>query len=309
MAYNLTYKHVQIFLQVVELKSITAAANRLYLTQPAVTKQLKSLEAEVGKKLFYFDGKNTKLTVDGENFLPYAKKIQGAFSHLFTYLSNENKDYQLNLIVSPIFDEWVIQILKSVKQRYPKLNYNINFTTLEYTDFYERFNGDLIIASTPVKEKKYYCEEVGKIRCILVASSENKSLIDNPTLENILSQTFITPKVGSILHEFTLKKISKTTPLSIFSNAQVAKKAVIANLGIGWLPEFMVEKELKSGQLVSTRELFLKHENRSNEPKSIIIEGLSTYLAYSYDKPINKVMREFMQALMSISSLHNKELL
>ncbi|MBK2124503.1 LysR family transcriptional regulator, partial [Fangia hongkongensis] len=80
MPYNLTYKHVQIFLQIVETHNITAAANALYLTQPAVTKQIKSLESEVGKKLFYFDGKTTQLTVDGEKFLPYARDIQRSFN-------------------------------------------------------------------------------------------------------------------------------------------------------------------------------------------------------------------------------------
>ncbi|MFZ9036175.1 MAG: LysR family transcriptional regulator [Francisellaceae bacterium] len=44
MPYNLNYKQIQTFLQIVETHNLTEAANILYLTQPAVTKQIKSLE-------------------------------------------------------------------------------------------------------------------------------------------------------------------------------------------------------------------------------------------------------------------------
>ncbi|MBK2125525.1 LysR substrate-binding domain-containing protein, partial [Fangia hongkongensis] len=188
---------------------------------------------------------------------------------------------------------------------YPKLNYNINFTITDYTDIYERNNGHLIIASHPVKEKRYLCEKVGEISCILVASSENESIINNPTLENILKQNFITPSTTSILHDFSLKKLPKGASICTFSSAQAAKKAIIANLGIGWLPSFMVEKELSEGLLVSARELYLKNINRENEPKSIIIEGLSTYLAYHQDRPINKVMQACIQALREVANNDN----
>ncbi|WP_151193354.1 LysR family transcriptional regulator [Cysteiniphilum sp. JM-1] len=308
MAYNLTYKQIQIFLQVVETENLTEAANLLHLTQPAVTKQIKSLEMDVGKKLFYFNGRKSLLTAEGESFLPYAREIQASFKKLLYHLSHENKDYKLNLVVSPIYDEWIIQILKQVKKSHPKLNYNINFTTLDYTALYERYDGDLIIASRDILDKKYYNEKVCNLENSLVCSSDNHELLNNLNIDNIFKQTFITLKLQSLLYEQTIKSVPKNTDISIFSNAQVAKKAIVANLGIGWLPDFILQKEIKDGRLIRIADALKAKGASANDLQKVTMKGFTAYLAYHLDKPINKVMREFIQALFELSTSANLNL-
>ena len=305
MAYNLTYKQIQFFLQIVETENLTEASTLLHLTQPAVTKQIKSLEAEVGTKLFYFNGRKSLLTAEGEKFLPYAREIQGSFKKLLNHLSTEHKDHKLNLVVSPIYDEWIIQILKQVKKCYPKLSYNINFTTLDYTTLYERFDGDLIISARDISDKKYYNEKVCNLENSLVCSGENIDLLNNLNLDNIFKQTFITLKLQSLLYEQTIKSVPKNTDISIFSNAQVAKKAIVANLGIGWLPDFILQKEIKDGRLIRLFDALKAKGATAEELQKISMKGFTAYLAYHEDKPITAVMRQFIQALFGLSKTAN----
>lgn len=69
---------IAFFLAVVETGSFTAAARRLNCTQPAVSAQIASLEASLGLQLFE-RGRELVLTPSGENFLPYARRIQAAY--------------------------------------------------------------------------------------------------------------------------------------------------------------------------------------------------------------------------------------
>ena len=68
--YQLSY-----FKKVAESRSISRAAEELLLTQPAVSKQIKALEDELGEKLFDRIGKKVFLTRTGEVLYTYAEKI------------------------------------------------------------------------------------------------------------------------------------------------------------------------------------------------------------------------------------------
>ena len=300
MPYNLSYKHIQTFLQIVETHNVTEAATLMHISQPAVTKQIKNLESETGKRLFYFDGKRTLLTTDGEKLLPYAIDIQKSFRQLVEHLSDENQDYRLKLVTSPIFDEWIIQILKKVKRLYPKLHYDINITTNDHTAIYEYNNSNLIISAKAIADKKYYCEKISHLDCILLASPENLDLLKNLTITEIFAQTFITLKLHSLLYDATMQTIPKHSKVSIFSNAQVAKKAIIANLGIGWLPKLLVQKELTNGQLISLNELITKTDDEELSA-CIEIPGIDVHLAYHHEHPNNKVIQKFINELRVIS--------
>lgn len=66
------------FLAVVEEGSFTRAARRLGVSQPAVSAQIASLEAWIGRPLFE-RGTVLTLTAAGETFLGYARRIQDAY--------------------------------------------------------------------------------------------------------------------------------------------------------------------------------------------------------------------------------------
>jgi DNA-binding transcriptional LysR family regulator len=81
-------RQLSTFKRVAELQNYTRAAESLSLTQPAVSHQLRTLEEELGQKLFEFNGRKTTLTAAGVAFLPYVERILTAMADSKRTLEN-----------------------------------------------------------------------------------------------------------------------------------------------------------------------------------------------------------------------------
>jgi DNA-binding transcriptional LysR family regulator len=68
-------KHVRTFVAVVEHGTVSSAAAHLRITQPALTRQIQSLQDEVGLKLFDHVNRRLALTSNGEEFLRHCRAL------------------------------------------------------------------------------------------------------------------------------------------------------------------------------------------------------------------------------------------
>ena len=75
MAMNITIRQIQAFLQVASLGSFTRAAEKLHTMQPALSQQVRDLEAELGIRLFDRTTRRVELTEGGAEFRNIAAKI------------------------------------------------------------------------------------------------------------------------------------------------------------------------------------------------------------------------------------------
>lgn len=72
-------QNLRTFYEVATTRSFTRAAERLYLSQPAVTQQIRALESELGFALLERVGRRVRLTPGGEALLPYALRLLALF--------------------------------------------------------------------------------------------------------------------------------------------------------------------------------------------------------------------------------------
>ena len=72
---NATFRQLRVFTEVARQLSFAKAARALHLTPPAVTMQVKDLEAQIGLPLFERNGRQVSLTTPGEYMLVYARKL------------------------------------------------------------------------------------------------------------------------------------------------------------------------------------------------------------------------------------------
>ena len=70
---RIKFRHIQCFIEIARAQSLKAAAERLHLTQPAISKTLKELEGLLGKPLLNRSRAGVGLTLEGEVFLSHAE--------------------------------------------------------------------------------------------------------------------------------------------------------------------------------------------------------------------------------------------
>ena len=116
------------FLAVAREENMTRAAEILHVTQPTLSKALKSLEEELGKKLFIRHSFSIRLTEEGvllrnraEDLVGMADKIEQEFISLDDISGGE-----LYLGLAESFQiRYLARVIKSFKTRYPNLHYHI----------------------------------------------------------------------------------------------------------------------------------------------------------------------------------------
>lgn len=71
----MTLQQLRYMIRIVECGSITEAAKQLFISQPSLSNAIQDLEKELGISIFYRTAKGISLTVDGQEFLSYARQV------------------------------------------------------------------------------------------------------------------------------------------------------------------------------------------------------------------------------------------
>lgn len=116
------------FLAIAREENMTRAAEHLHVTQPTLSKQLRSLEEELGKKLFTRHSFSIQLTEEGmllrdqaEDLVSMADKISSEFHSMNDITGGE---VYLGLAESHLIS-YIARTIKQLKNKYPDLHYQI----------------------------------------------------------------------------------------------------------------------------------------------------------------------------------------
>jgi len=118
---SLTLRHVRAFVEVAHHGSFRRAAEKLFLSQPALTITINQLEDKVGVSLFNRTTRQVNLTTDGEDFLPIAERLVADFDRAIADLktSAERRGGQVAIAVLPSL---TINLLPEILARFKSSN-------------------------------------------------------------------------------------------------------------------------------------------------------------------------------------------
>ncbi len=256
--FHATLQQLRLFAAVAEHKSVTRAAEYVHLTQPAVSIQIKRLEAKVGMPLIEHIGKELHLTVAGEEVFEAAKDVLDRLNDLETSLNDLRGEVTgpLNVHVVSSGKYFMPQLLGSFVRRYPRVEPRLQIT-----------NRASLLVSLAKNQSDLY---------IMGQPPEGVSVVEYPFLENILvvvarpdhplagrkriplaeiaKERFVGRESGSGTRK-AVEKLFRDEGLDIsayieLDSAEGIKQGVIGGLGIGVLSKHSLRLELDAGELV-----------------------------------------------------------
>jgi LysR family cys regulon transcriptional activator len=115
--------------------NITAAAERLYTSQPGVSKQLKLLEEELGLQLFTRKGKSLgSITAAGEQVIERARLIMQEVENIRSLASDYYREEEgaLSIATTHTQARYVLpEVIRAFRERYPNVSLNLHQGTSE----------------------------------------------------------------------------------------------------------------------------------------------------------------------------------
>lgn len=248
--------NLRIFCRVVEEGSITKAAELSFVSQPAVTRQVRQLESSYGTALLNRNGGKIRLTEAGKIIYPYAKEIlalnRAAYESIQEHLGKMDKI--LHIGASLTIGEYLLPaLIGRFKKRYPDIKFSLSIGNTPYMlEKLEDNEIDIALVEGVFQNDRYKKQIFADDELILVAVYDHRwrkreqiSIHELPEEKMIWREQESGTRfvVEEALKEHNvLEKIDNAMELG---SMQAIKSAVEANLGVSILPKLTVQNEIK----------------------------------------------------------------
>ena len=253
----MTISRYEIFHSVVELGSLTKAAEILNLTQSGVSHAIASLETELGFSLLTRDRAGVTLTTNGELILNYVRETLQCNDRLRQKVA-EIKGIQIGTVrigtFTSVSSQWLPGIIKDFQSQYPMIE--IKLFEGDYDDINRWIaNGtvDFGFVSLPVTQAfEFIPLKKDKLVCVLPKDHALQHQ-DEITFDQIKAEAFIMPKWGN--HGDVRRLLMENNLKPHIKYEVVEDQAIVAmvknSLGISILPEMVLRSNTRDIQVVN----------------------------------------------------------
>lgn len=248
-------RHLKMIKTIAETENLTKAAQKLCVTQPALSQQLKDIEEKLETDIFFRTRKKMILTEIGKKLLQTANSVleEIRLTELEVSKAVHGETGELKIGVHCLLSyKWLPAVVQKYQELFPKVEIEIsNCHTIikelksdrfdlvvtavpvdhKYIDYYSLFEDDIVLISAPghpISSKKFVTEKDFEEETLI-------SLIDKS--KDALYQYYLLP-AGIKLKKF----------LTIDQPAAIVE-LVKSNIGIALFPKWSVEAQLKAGEI------------------------------------------------------------
>jgi len=252
---------LKLFCAIVERKSFSRAGEAVFLSQPAVSLQISSLEKELGTRVLDRQGREVTTTRTGETLYHYARRIlrlvdeaEQAIEQLKGLVKGE-----LTLGASTIPGEYILpSLLAEFKEKYSAIDINLVIDdTKGIIEKVAHNEVELGLVGTREKSDKLVFETFTSERLVLISPASTKWFKHDPAkIEELKEVPFILRESGSgtratvehRLREAGIREENLTIVMRLGSTTAV-KRAVESGAGVSFISEKAIENEIKLGTI------------------------------------------------------------
>ncbi len=240
------------FLAVAEAASFSLAAQELHITQPAVSKRIQALEADLDVQLFDRVGKRVYLTQAGSTLAPQARKIMALMSDTEKQIQNlaENVTGTLHLATSHhIGLHRLAPVLRTFTESHPDVSFNIAFEDSEVAyDMVRQGDAELaVVTLNPAGDKQLEEITVWHDPLVFVSTDLTSVLTSGPlSLAALAQQPCVLPGSNTYTGRIVVQRFADAgiSLAPTMSTNYLETIGMLVQVGLGWsvLPRSMVEE-------------------------------------------------------------------
>jgi DNA-binding transcriptional LysR family regulator len=251
------FEQLRTFQQVCRLKSFSRAAEKLGVTQPAISAQIRSLETEVGARLFDRDGGRVTFTAAGRLFEPFAEHCLQCQSHIVVAVNELYRSARGEVSVSAS-EATSLYVLPPVFAQYKKhyTRVNLNIVRAEHLRSVEAVINrevDFAVVSMPVKDPRLVVHTMHRDEMVLaVAPTHPLATRAVVKLDELLKFPMLLLKQGrqrALLNGFFSSFEAQPRIAMELDSSELLKRLICAELGMGFLPRVNVLDDAHAGLL------------------------------------------------------------
>jgi DNA-binding transcriptional LysR family regulator len=256
---DFTVHQLTVFRTVAQHLSYTRAAESLYLSQPAVAQQVKTLEQVLGLRLFTRSGRGIVLTSAGQEFLVHAERLLALLAET-TPVVHEIHTLERGSVVigaSTSAGTYVVPpLLGAFHACYPQIHVTLMVAhrhSIEENLLVHQI--DLGVMGFIERRERFVVELLRPYELVVVASPFHRLAGHSAiSLRDLQKETLLMRERESVTRlatELHFAQAGMPIPASLeLGNIEATKEGVVAGLGIAVLPHDSVALELAGGDLV-----------------------------------------------------------
>ena len=274
----------KVFYVCAKCNSFKEASEKLYVTQPAISMQIKSLEDSLGTKLFYRSNTGLSLTNEGKQLYNYIEKS-------YNYLTagekiikqNSNMDIGTIVIGAPahIASFYLLEYIEEYRKSHPNVFFRIvNGTTTELLKGLEDHIIDFVIDSSPINitNQEMTILPLAQFDTCFITTEQN-------TEKDIEKQKYVMPYERSSIRKNLEKELEKyNVKLNVVLEVETTDliiSSVKNDIGTGYVVKKSVKNELENKELI---ELKTKYDLPKLELNLVYLEDYLTNLSRYFIK-------------------------
>lgn len=247
------------FIKVMETSSVSIAAEQLFITQPAVTKRIHSLEDYFGVKLFESAGRGIQPTHAAHSLLPKVRGWLNELGEIHHSLSHQQSQVQGRLKIGTshhIGLHHLAEPLKNFVQQFPQVTLDVHFVDSEQAHE-QVLAGELELAFLtlpPIGDNRLNYVTIWNDPLVFVCSPFH-ALAQQPqlSLENLIAYPSLLPAAHTYTSQITLAEFEKKglKPKISMSNNPLESIRMLVSIGLGWsvLPKTLLNQDLQKLEL------------------------------------------------------------
>jgi DNA-binding transcriptional LysR family regulator len=255
-------RQLEMFRAVVEAGSFTAAAQRLHVSQSAISRQLKLLEEELGTLLLERTGRGVNLTPEGQILLTAANRIWRDLQEVVGQIADTQK-LQRGILSLGGGMTVCLHVLPKLLKKFHALyrNVDLRITTGTAVELLRRLRDheiDLLLLTLPIVGEDLEILTVLKEEMVVVTAKSHE-LTRTRTIEpqSVSQHPLILFESGSntrrVIDELFLEQQVGVSVVMETENVEIIKAMVANGLGVTILPYGAIAAEVRSGRFAWAR--------------------------------------------------------